>query len=412
MAVAPWTCPAPTSSAPMCIGGGRRRPPVSDSRAPLDLSDLGDVLLPTLFDLSYPGNAALWLTRPDCLVTIPAASATGFTGTFSPYDLHSTGIIDAQSWVALTWETIGLAGPAGILCSGTCRSITGPVQYPEGKNWVGSWIMAFNGMHHAVGAEKSANSDLTGTLVYPVLWTSPGSRQKLTDDGVATAINASDQIVLTDSVHRSYLWQAGTTTDLGSLGGSGTLALGINDAGQVVGVSTKTNGAHHAFLWQSGTMTDLGTLGGASSSAEAINNAGQVVGTSLTSSGATHAFLWQGGTMIDLGTLGGTMSALSRRPGDLSSPSPYPVTLPLDDHDYGPASGPWLPNKRVINDAGQVVGRSTTAAGETHAFVWQAGTMRDLGTAGKTSAAVAINASGQIAMDEGGVVLFDPAVCP
>ena len=36
-----------------------------------------------------------------------------------------------------------------------------------------------------------------------------------------------------------------------------------------------------------------------------------------------------------------------------------------------------------INARGQVVGESVTAAGETHAFLWEAGTgMQDLGTLG------------------------------
>lgn len=50
-----------------------------------------------------------------------------------------------------------------------------------------------------------------------------------------------------------------------------------------------------------------------------------------------------------------------------------------------------------INNHGQVTGVSTTAAGETHAFLWADGRMRDLGTlGGTTSVAQAINDHGRV----------------
>jgi len=77
--------------------------------------------------------------------------------------------------------------------------------------------------------------------------------------------------------------------DLGTLGGSDSQAHGINQRGQVVGVSTTSAGVGHAFLWEKGTMVDLGTLGGNFSQAMGINVQGLIVGGSETSIGFVHA---------------------------------------------------------------------------------------------------------------------------
>ena len=77
----------------------------------------------------------------------------------------------------------------------------------------------------------------------------------------------------------AFGWRTPKIVDLGTLGGTSSTAVAINDSGEIAGHSDTTNLVFHAYRWtRRGGMQDLGTLGGPSSFATAINNRGQITG--------------------------------------------------------------------------------------------------------------------------------------
>jgi len=242
------------------------------------------------------------------------------------------------------------------------------------------------------------------------------SRYTITDLGTlggiysnAIGINDAGQVVgesyLPGNNGHAFLWDDGTMTDLGTLGGRTSGAFAINESGQIVGTAITSSGVNHAFLWQNGVMQDLGTLGWYYSEAYGINDAGQIVGVSHVSSSVVHAFLWQNGAMQDLGTLGGSYS-MARAINESGQIVGTAFTNNDEQHaflwqngvmqDLG-ALGGYPSNAYGINDAGQVVGGGHTGGNGSYAFLWQNGAMQDLGTLGGIfSQAFAINDAGQV----------------
>ena len=135
------------------------------------------------------------------------------------------------------------------------------------------------------------------------------------NESYAAAINAAGQVVGTAQTDTSI---PGRFSGIGcrrdrpghlEAGDDATsVAIGINDLGQVVGYTDIDAGiVEHAFLWtQAGGMQDLGSLGNGSanrSEAWGVNNGGQVVGRTGTSAGV-RGFVWtEAGGMVDLNTL-------------------------------------------------------------------------------------------------------------
>jgi probable HAF family extracellular repeat protein len=212
--------------------------------------------------------------------------------------------------------------------------------------------------------------------------------------------------------------QSYTVTELGTLGGIYGVAYGINNSGQVVGVSETSGGAYHATLFGGigSANIDLGTIGGSESFAYGISNSGQIVGQAETSGGAEYATLFSGNGSgnTDLGALGGTYSYATsiNNFGQIvglaydSGNDAYYATLfsgnGSGNTDLGTLGGTANGNLSYalgINDSGQIVGQAETSGTEYQAtlFGGNGSGNTDLGTLGGTSSvAYGISNSGQI----------------
>ena len=212
-------------------------------------------------------------------------------------------------------------------------------------------------------------------------------------------------------VNHAFVWQNGKETKL-TLGGkqsgvnngyiSNGKAAAINGQGQVVGWAETKEGDQHAFLWENGKMRDLGTFGGKEGEAVAVNDRGQVVGWAETKKGDRHAFFWENGKMADL-TPGraSTAIAINNRGQVVVSSRPDFLWEKGKTTRIGTAKDSVIPE--AINERGQVVGWVDTKGDDSdglsiyHAFLWQNGKLRDLGTlGGANSDAVDVNDRGQV----------------
>jgi probable HAF family extracellular repeat protein len=232
---------------------------------------------------------------------------------------------------------------------------------------------------------------------------------------VAEAMNISGQVVgysylSGGQVYHAFLYSAGTMTDLGVISSTfatGPLfsqAFGINASGQAVGwsQSSASPGDQLAFLYSNGAMTNLGTLGGYYSHAYGINAGGQVVGWSdlLNSTDPKpHAFLYSGGTMSDLGTIGIGSAAVAINDGGQLVGTAASVGFLYSAGvvtNLGTLGGS-MSTANAINSYGQVVGVASVNSTTAHAFLYKFGHMSDLGSLGGTmSIADSINVNGQV----------------
>ncbi len=263
--------------------------------------------------------------------------------------------------------------------------------------------------------------------------------------GVARGLNSRSWTVgganvSENAATHAFLWLDGLTSDLGTFGGTNSLAFALNLNGQVAGQAespvpdpfgvdfcfNRTQLQCLPFLWQNGVMTSLPTLGGNNGIANGINDMGVVSGQAENSTfdstcGSpkyeSKPVLWKDGVAQELPNwvgdpdgyvwgINNNGQAVGASGPCLTENAPLHALLWHNDTvtDLGNLGGDFYAEAFAINDRGQVVG-SSDVPGDTfagpystaHGFLWKNGKNRDLGTipGDAGSFAIALNNQGQ-----------------
>jgi probable HAF family extracellular repeat protein len=188
-----------------------------------------------------------------------------------------------------------------------------------------------------------------------------------------------------------------TINDFGALE---TYFLDINNRNLISGRNIEASGYEKPLYWQNGVVTGLTDMGGDGGTARGVNGNGQIVGYVdrdgvLDGSAKNTAIMWNkdangGYQLTDLGTFGGDQATLrdinnagqiigSSTSGSGNTATSTPFLLQADGTFTTLGSlGGNTGSVNGINEFGQVVGASQIAAATNHAYVWNGGVLSDL----------------------------------
>lgn len=270
----------------------------------------------TLTDLGLPPGA-----------TEAAASAVNDSGviavnTKQTNEFDDDGFLILPAWVLVPGMPLQQLPMAGSFAEATALDnsavIVGQASFADGGTYGALWRLDENGVPGvpiSLGGFRPNDINNAGVMAgeftaqAAIAWFDGVGQLQVRQLGVLPGYGRSEAFAISEDGTRvagscnfdqqAFVWTAQTgMVSLGTLGG-GTTALGVNNAGRVVGWSfTKGTFPQAAFLWQSGTMFDLNSLANTGNKphlewALGGNEAGHVVGFSRASRSVSdkHGFL-------------------------------------------------------------------------------------------------------------------------
>lgn len=289
----------------------------------------------------------------------------------------------AGGYVATVLPTLGGANtlPNGIDNSGavTGESNTGQARHAFlWKNGVMTdlGVIGTGGSTNSWGTKSNPAGQVVGTLFgggTPYGFVHSGGVMTALASGYGYGINAAGDVVGGGDT-RAFLYSDGVLTDLGTFGRGSATARAINNVGLVVGYASNTDGSGlRGFVWDGASASFIAPMAGDSTIALDINDAGEVVGmTSIAADpNAWHVFVWKNGVMTDTGisaskyTLPASGYAINNA-GNVLTPSgvlvngvftPIAQMLPPELAPGMRDGAYWMfPRLTGMNDAGQVTG--------------------------------------------------------
>jgi probable HAF family extracellular repeat protein len=185
-----------------------------------------------------------------------------------------------------------------------------------------------------------------------------------------------------------------------------TIAKGINDAGQIVGLFDNSTGTH-GFLDTGGNFTQIDVPGAGSTEAYGINSAGQIVGRFDDSTGR-HGFLDTGGNFTQIDVPGATYTQANgiNDAGQIVGIFGAPRNLGFHNLGFLDTGGSFTPIDTGaalqtiafgINNAGQIVGFSAEMISSGQGFLYAGETFTQIQVPGTSDTEPSgINDAGQI----------------
>ncbi len=424
----------------------------------------GDIAGDYAMTSNGPRKGFLWSSGRFTTIEYPDGSSNGAVGIDANGDIagyHGSplkgyllrgGEFTSLSYPEATVTVVGGMGPSGLIVGAyTHNGVSMAFAYSHGefeRIWTHPQAVGFT---NAVGA--NAAGEIVGRYLdaarvsHGYLWS--GGAYYTIDCPTATFTGAAgitpDGDVVgrctVDGVSHGFLLKRGRqpryrVTDLGTLGGQGSVAFGISNSGAVAGFAAVAGGEQQPFLWRDGRMTGLGGLGGGNGVATNPTNGLAVPLASETARpdplGAdfcgyqTHriclAAIWRDGRIAPMPTLGGNnaigfgmnergqMVGLAEKSTfDPQCPPPQKLAFAPVIWDAGVARELRLPAGDTVgfavtvNERGDAAGGagncSNTKAAATgflqsaRAVLWENGVPRDLGhmVPGAASQALGIN---------------------